>query len=233
MVNQTRLNKSCVELMLRKGLSVSEISDHFNYHTSNVYQFIKKNKIKLPKLNLVNKRWGHFTVIKELPSNGISRLWECKCDCGNLRILPTKSINREENKTCGCLLRGNVKSGSYNWNGHGEIHGKIWSGIKSGARIRGHNFGISIKYAWNLFLKQNRKCALSGVDIKFPCTVRDNENGGRTASLDRIDSNKGYIKGNVQWVHKNINLAKQELSDSDFIELCRSVVKHNKNNILK
>lgn len=33
------------------------------------------------------------------------------------------------------------------------------------------------------------------------------------ASLDRIDSTKGYIKGNVQFVSTPINLMKQSMSD--------------------
>jgi hypothetical protein len=48
-----------------------------------------------------------------------------------------------------------------------------------------------------------------------------------TASLDRIDSSKGYVEGNVQWVHKRINIMKNDLSDSEFIEWCRVVSKNN------
>lgn len=47
-----------------------------------------------------------------------------------------------------------------------------------------------------------------------------------TASLDRTDSTNGYVDGNIQWVHKNVNLAKHSLSQDDFIELCSSVASH-------
>lgn len=46
------------------------------------------------------------------------------------------------------------------------------------------------------------------------------------ASLDRIDSSKGYIKGNVQWTTIDANIAKQDMKESDFIELCQKVVNH-------
>jgi hypothetical protein len=184
------------------------------------------------KQNLIGVKFHHFTVIKKLPSNKKHGRWQCLCDCGNIRTLVTNEINRKTRKTCGCSLRNNIKNGSYNWNGHGDIHGKVWSNIRRGAISRGHAFRISIQYAWNLFLKQDKKCALSGLSIKFPITVRDNENGGRTASLDRINSKKGYIKNNIQWVHKNINLAKQELSDAEFIELCNTVSKFQKRKLL-
>lgn len=39
--------------------------------------------------------------------------------------------------------------------------------------------------------------------------------GPAAASLDRIDSTKGYVKGNVQFVCRAINLAKSTFSDAD------------------
>lgn len=44
-----------------------------------------------------------------------------------------------------------------------------------------------------------------------------------TASLDRIDSSRGYVEGNVQWVHKDVNFMKQALSQERFVELCTLV----------
>ena len=61
------------------------------------------------------------------------------------------------------------------------------------------------------------KCALSGVDISIDY--------GGNASLDRIDSSLGYITGNVQWVDGKVNLAKRAMSDEEFIEMCKRVVK--------
>ena len=49
-----------------------------------------------------------------------------------------------------------------------------------------------------------------------------------TASLDRIDSNLGYVKGNVQWVHKHINVMKNIFNQDMFIFLCNQVTKTNK-----
>lgn len=45
-----------------------------------------------------------------------------------------------------------------------------------------------------------------------------------SASLDRIDSSKGYEQGNVQWVHKDINNMKQSFSQDKFIDWCKKVV---------
>lgn len=37
-------------------------------------------------------------------------------------------------------------------------------------------------------------------------------------SLDRVDSSKGYIRGNIQWVTKRINWMKGDLSMEEFLE---------------
>lgn len=113
----------------------------------------------------------------------------------------------------------NTKKGkeSKGWKGHEEIYGSYWSRIEWDARKRNIPFQISIEYAWGLFLKQNRKCALSGEELVF------GDKDSRTASLDRIDSSKGYIEGNVQWVTKRVNFAKQESSQEEFIKMCHKV----------
>jgi hypothetical protein len=66
-------------------------------------------------------------------------------------------------------------------------------------------------------IEQDFKCSLTGWDI----TASDVY--GNSASLDRIDSNIGYIEGNVQWVHKMVNMCKQQYTQEDFIYMCKSV----------
>ena len=48
----------------------------------------------------------------------------------------------------------------------------------------------------------------------------------RTASLDRIDSNKGYTIDNVQWVHKDINKMKMDLEEDVFIDNCKLIIEN-------
>lgn len=49
-----------------------------------------------------------------------------------------------------------------------------------------------------------------------------------SASLDRIDSSKGYSINNVQWVHKDVNFAKQSMTMKDFVQLCDEVSNYAK-----
>jgi len=65
------------------------------------------------------------------------------------------------------------------------------------------------------------RCSLSNV----PITLQKNgeKMGLTSASLDRIDSSKGYIQGNVQFVAYGINLAKNNFSDADVISFLDSI----------
>lgn len=114
---------------------------------------------------------------------------------------------------------------SYQYKGYKGISGSHWHRIQRNAKRRKLGIDLSIEYCWELFEKQSAKCALSGLDISFSSRVNSYDG---TASLDRIDSTKGYLKGNVQWVHKDINKMKWDMSDSDFIRNCQAVIDYHK-----
>ena len=56
----------------------------------------------------------------------------------------------------------------------------------------------------------------------------DRKGKNQTASLDRIDSSKGYTKNNVQWLHKDINIMKRDFPEEKFLFLCKQIVKNHK-----
>jgi hypothetical protein len=149
--------------------------------------------------------------------------WLCVCDCGNQKIVGSNALRRGISKSCGCLQKEKNASMQYK-----EISHAFWMKIIRAAESRSFVFEINQEYAWNLFLAQNRKCALSGVDI-FLTNPFSNK---QTASLDRIDSLKGYIEGNVQWVHKKVNILKNNVKETEFIEWCRKIYENSlrKNN---
>lgn len=157
-------------------------------------------------------------------SKGNAR-WLCKCDCGKLKEIIGYNLRGGHSKSCGCQIY-KTKSNHQMWNGYKEISGTFYNAIKDGAKHRKLIFDISIEYIWELFLSQNRKCKLTGLDITLPQKCKDTN---QTASLDRIDSSKGYVKGNVQWVHKDINQMKMDLNENKFVEYCKLVYeKHTK-----
>lgn len=158
-----------------------------------------------------------FTGIKSYDETHSERRWKCLCDCGEYTELSTAVLTKGRVRSCGCL---NTKSGNehHGWKGYGEISASMWKQIKSCASSRDLQINLSIEYLWDLFNKQNKQCALSGVLLTF-----GKKKQGITASLDRIDSSIGYIESNVQWVHKDINKMKSDFNQSYFIKLCEYV----------
>jgi hypothetical protein len=144
--------------------------------------------------------------------------WLCQCACGKQKIIRGDHLLNCATRSCGCNQRG---VGNHQWKGCGEIGGWTWNNYRIGAKARNISFHISVKEMWEVFLKQNRKCALSGVDLCFSPTQCSNPNSN--ASMDRIESSKGYTVDNIQWVTKDINLAKRSMSQDEFIEMCRAV----------
>ena len=108
---------------------------------------------------------------------------------------------------------------------HHTIPGRYFFGVEYGAKKRGYIFDITIEQLWQLFLKQEGKCALSGLPIRFH--KPGEKYTAQTASVDRIDSDLGYTIDNVKWVHKQINRMKMDLSDQDFIYFCKKVAKNS------
>lgn len=84
-------------------------------------------------------------------------------------------------------------------------------------------YNIDMKYAWDILVEQDNKCAYTKLPLEFPKDAI-----GGTASLDRIDSSKGYVKGNIQWVHTNVNNMKGALTHNEFINICKKITDENK-----
>lgn len=55
-------------------------------------------------LHLDNERFGRLLVLSRASQNGAAR-WNCKCDCGTLRIINQGSLRNGDVKSCGCLRR--------------------------------------------------------------------------------------------------------------------------------
>lgn len=161
------------------------------------------------------KNEKHFTKTGKIVYHNY---WEFKCDCGSIKVLRkgrVKPYGRTSIKSCGCLRNLNKRKG------YKDLSGSQWSTIKKNAEKRNLKFEITEIYIWEIFEKQNRKCALSGKPIRLD--AKNPWYRKTTASLDRIDSSKGYIKGNVHWVHKDVNCMKWGLEMKRFLQLVEQI----------
>jgi hypothetical protein len=191
----------------------------------------------MPKaINIVGKKFGKLFVVclsrkkYKRPSGGKSRMWTVRCDCGLKYDLTTNSLKHTQQ----CRKCAN-KEFSIRWKRRLLNNCKIEDivdekvllvrKIKSlnlGAEQRRLSFNVDLEFLWDLYECQKRKCAITGAPILFSSDL-----GKTTASLDRVDSKKGYEQDNVKWVHKNINRMKMGFDEKYFIEMCKRVSVYN------
>jgi predicted DNA-binding protein YlxM (UPF0122 family) len=189
--------------------------------TNSVTQFLNKFKISRPNIRNVSAILTKEFLIEHYIENNKS-LKEIAKIIGIKNRSSVKTALKKHN----IPLRLHTRSESYvnsmmERRIYKEISGHYWSSIQHCAKRRNIEFNITLEYIWNLYIEQNRKCKLSGVDIKFNDICNDNTT--QTASLDRRDSSIGYIEGNVQWVHKTINRIKWHLNQDEFLDWCDKV----------
>jgi len=187
-------------------------------------------------VDLTGKTFGSWVVICRAPNDCAknTRFW-CECSCGKLKEVGAPDLL--DKKSTQCRKCSTQKFSKNKVKMCGDIPYSIWNAIQNKSKLKNKEFLISIEYAWNIFLSQNKKCALSGQDIGFHVIRRYTKKGWKesrwihTASLDRIDSSKGYIEGNIQWIHKDINWMKNSFNQDYFIKICKLIAEYNKDTL--
>lgn len=169
---------------------------------------------RTPNQIIKGLKFGKWVVISNELKRGSNRsiFYNVQCECGHIgwRVASLLKIGRT--KACKSCCKTNNDINTF-------IH-SYFNKVKRRATISDFDFNIDEKYIQDLYEKQNRLCALSNLPIEFRPNWKKSE---ATASLDRIDNTKGYIKGNVQWLHKDINNMKYTFTEEYFITLCRAV----------
>lgn len=90
---------------------------------------------------------------------------------------------------------------------------------------------IDLDYVYDIYVDQDGRCELTGEELEFT------RGGGywlgkwcnpNSCTIDRIDSTKGYIKGNIQLVTWKANCIKQHMGNDEFIDFCKDVARYNR-----
>ena len=219
-----KIGPANIEYWINRGLSHEQAKNKIE-EIQNKAKVAKYNKAKLrllEKLKVGDKRGSRSIVNTEFKSG--SELGKStgalyvlvRCDCGRRDWIRGKSFINNECifcPNCAHLMERSATFGGYN-----DMPGRVWSRIKNNESARVHTkntLDFDARFVWELMNKQNYKCALSGVDLDW-----------ESASLDRKNSQVGYMSNNIQWVHKVVNLMKHSLDESEFLTWCEKIVKY-------
>lgn len=176
---------------------------------------------------VINTIYNDYVVIsEETQSSSGGTKFHVRCACGREEFKLAKHLVIGRCKRCrSCASKLTAKNYPPPRNIDkmvGNLGSTYYTMLKFGAQKRNLEFNVSQEYLWNLFINQNKTCALSGLPINLSTKTKQGSPDYSlfTASLDRIDNTIGYVEGNVQWVHKELKRLRGSYSITDFIELC-------------
>jgi hypothetical protein len=196
------------------------IAKHLNRSKASIKGLLKRLEVKIHKRKNyeveIGKHYDNIKVIKYLYVNpNGNKVWECLCDCGRILKKKTYEIMKNGRKKCKCDLAKYP----------GSVSGKIFGSIRRRAKKKGIEFTITLEFIEELLKKQNYLCNLSDDPIYIDTRKINGVRQKTNASLDRIDSSRGYTPDNVQWLKIKVNLMKWGFTQDDYIETCLKVAK--------
>jgi hypothetical protein len=140
--------------------------------------------------NIAGQRFGRLVATTRTATSFPERcpLWECVCDCGKTALVRSNSLRPGKTRSCGCL----------------RIEKLV-------ARVKKH--GLSESKIYNVWACAKRRCEspkcksypdYGGRGIRMLLTFDEfvaelGEKPTPEHSVDRIDNDKGYEKGNLRW----------------------------------
>jgi len=122
-----------------------------------------------------------------------------------------------------CCKEKNRRSVSSNLDSYIKM---LLRGIRTDSKRRRKNnidCDIDLNYINYIYLQQAGKCAITGIRLEHEQIGGKNM---KNISIDRIDSNGGYTKGNIQLVCTWANLSKTTLPMSEFKVFIYKAYKH-------
>lgn len=193
-------------------------NNYFKRHTDYIHPktFQKVKRIMERKYDMTHKYRSDY-----LPENYDKTLtcWSCK-ETKSLRLFPyRKQYKDNKEKRCKQCNKLDHRNRVENYTLEQHITHMV-SSSKGSAKKRGkrgrkecEEHTITVEDILKLKEEQNNKCVYSGIELVWE------RNNNDKASIDRIDSTKGYTPDNIQLVTKLVNQAKSDLTHNQFIGL--------------
>lgn len=155
--------------------------------------------------NVLGKKFGDLTVVKLLRKNNRNVLY-CQCKCGKYQYLYRWQLkDRLSCSQCGKYSKQYISKTK-------DLDVQFFNHLKQSY----DDFQITYKYANDLLKQQHHRCAYTG-------SALFTQNNYNNCVLDKINPQKGFVKNNVQWICKQIGKMKGQLTDKQFLQICKKI----------
>ncbi len=142
--------------------------------------------------DLTGKRFNRLVVLNRLPHNdkNHSALWVCRCDCGQERVIASKSLNYGNSGSCGCASADHLTRHGHTRNGNFSKTFNSWRGMMDRCYSASH---VHYRYYGE------RGIIVCGRWHTFSLFLQDMGERPEGMSLDRIDGGAEYSPDNCRW----------------------------------
>ena len=166
--------------------------------------------------NLLGKTFGLWKVIKKSDKKvGVSGAiyWECKCKCGNTKIIRSTELRRGRSTSCGCY-------GLEPW--RASFNEVLWV-YKNRCKTKEREWNLTDDEALELFRSD---CYYCGIEPKQAKRSHSHKEPFLYNGIDRIDSDKGYTTDNALPCCGTCNSMKSDRTQKEFLNQIKNIYVH-------
>lgn len=141
--------------------------------------------------DLTGQRFGRLTALNYSHSIKGLAVWNCQCDCGNEKAIRGSDIRNGKSLSCGCLRSEELSERLTKHGRSGTRMYKIWTDMKK--RCDNTNHVNYVRYGGRGIGYCERWKDFTNFYKDMHETYQDH------LTIDRIDFNGNYEKGNCRW----------------------------------
>lgn len=164
------------------------------------------------RINIAGRIYGNLTAIEYAYTKNAKSYWKCECACGNKVFVALNNLSSNLTRSCGCL-----RTTKFGLGGSGLR--KKFKEYKKAAERADRKFELTLEEFKEI---TSRNCAYCGSEPSASSMAKTNKEAIKKYTLyklngiDRIDSSKGYEKGNIVPCCRWCNIIKSNRSIEDF-----------------
>jgi hypothetical protein len=213
-----KVNMEEIIKLFKEGNSYKEIAKITKGDAGNIAK-------KLKSLGYISEGARKAKEIKDLAEQGLRKCFKC------LTVYPNNpSLFVSGKKPAACCLSCKTKLNKKKYQNERQnmsletyLHNKLIN-VKSRCKLKKENYNLDLKYVLDLYQEQKAQCYYSGIDMKLYGTQEEKL---YSLSIDRIDNNRGYEKGNIVLCCNIVNTMKNSVPVHVFIDICKRIASKN------